>query len=303
LAILSLVSLGNADEAFDRRMEGSAMVMLNQPLAIQYQPISLLETTEEQMEGLLTSFEPISLTEMDSVSLLNRVDTKYVLSVSQLLTALQQLTEHYRVLEIEGNRLSRYRTLYFDTPDFELYRQHHNGFGSRYKVRTRSYVDSNLSFFEIKHKTNRGRTIKSRFQTPGIEMELDEEANEFVELRTPLHADRLEPKLWNDFRRMTFVSTRCQERLTIDVKIAFDLGGASMELPGIAISEVKQAHCSQDSDFIQRMRELGIRSTPFSKYCMGASLAYTHLKRNNFKGHRRLLAKIAQGESAHDFVH
>jgi hypothetical protein len=48
-----------------------------------------------------------------------------VLHVDHLYGALASLTEHYRILEIDGVRLHRYETLYFDTTDFALYRQHH----------------------------------------------------------------------------------------------------------------------------------------------------------------------------------
>ena len=274
---------------------------LNQVPTKRHWSIHLLETREDQIKQLLSRFEPISLAEMDNVSLPNRIDTKYLFGVSQLLTALRQMTKQYRVLEVEGIRLSQYSTLYFDTPDFELYRQHHNAFGTRYKVRTRSYVDSNLSFFEIKHKTNQGRTIKSRYQTGDIEIELGKKADEFVRSNTPVCGANLEPKLWNDFRRVTFVSMYRQERLTIDVKLAFDQGETSMELPGVVIAEVKQAHRSHSSDFVQLMRLLGIRPTSFSKYCAGASLLYDHLTHNNFKIGLRQLDKVMQGESVHDF--
>ena len=45
--------------------------------------------------------------------------------VDHLYPALASLTEHYRILEIDGVRLHRYGTLYFDTADSALYRQHH----------------------------------------------------------------------------------------------------------------------------------------------------------------------------------
>ncbi|MFN2132576.1 MAG: carbohydrate-binding domain-containing protein, partial [Anaerolineae bacterium] len=91
-----------------------------------------------------------------------RTDVKYLLSEEQLLCALAGLTGAYRVLEIEARRLHGYRTIYFDTPDLALYRQHHNGWRERYKVRERTYTDSDLTFLEIKHKIDATTTVKSR---------------------------------------------------------------------------------------------------------------------------------------------
>ncbi len=64
-----------------------------------------------------------------------------------------------------GKRLNHYRTLYFDTPDFELYLLHVNGRADRYKVRSREYTDTHLSYLEVKHRTPKDRTIKERLST------------------------------------------------------------------------------------------------------------------------------------------
>ena len=69
---------------------------------------------------------------------------------------------YYKVLTISGLRQGRYETRYFDTADYEMYTKHHNGKLNRYKVRFRTYVDSEMNFFEVKFKTNTGRTRKSR---------------------------------------------------------------------------------------------------------------------------------------------
>ena len=43
------------------------------------------------------------------------------------------------------------------------------------------------------------------------------------------------------------------------------------------------------------MRALGIRSTGFSKYCIGIALLYPQVKHNNFKPILRLLDKLTGG--------
>ena len=95
---------------------------------------------------------------MDAVALLNRTDTRYLLTTSRLGPLLEALAGEYLVLEIEGTRLHHYQTLYFDPSDFALFRRHHAGAAVRHKVSGRAYLDTGLSFLEVKAKDNRGRT-------------------------------------------------------------------------------------------------------------------------------------------------
>ncbi|HYN89599.1 MAG TPA: VTC domain-containing protein [Ardenticatenaceae bacterium] len=112
------------------------------------------------LSNLLHRFEPIRLVQMDEVALLDRVDTKYVMRASELYHALPSLVEQYRVLDVEGSRLNRYQSLYFDSADLALYLRHHNGAQNRFKVRSRRYVESTRSFLEVKLNTNKVPTIK-----------------------------------------------------------------------------------------------------------------------------------------------
>ena len=159
-----------------------------------------------RLESLAADFAPISLKQMDAVALLNRIDTKFVMSTGQLLNALAALQDDYWMLAIQGQRLNHYRTLYFDTPDFELYHAHVNGRAERYKVRSREYTDSHLSFMEVKHKTRKDRTIKERLSTAQPVMQIDADLTDWLHDVSPLDGGTLEPKLWNTFTRLTLVS-------------------------------------------------------------------------------------------------
>ena len=64
---------------------------------------------------------------MDSVRLMNRTDTKFVFELDLLAKVLDEIKPHYYVLDINDKRMSSYRSLYFDTDDFEFYFEHHNG--------------------------------------------------------------------------------------------------------------------------------------------------------------------------------
>ena len=272
---------------------------------VQY-PEQQLETTSQfqqpiaHVSQLLAEFRPISLSEMENVKLLNRTDTKYILRLSQLRQVLAHITDQYWVLEAANTRLNHYQTLYFDTPEFTLYHQHHNGLRSRYKVRTREYVDSDLTFCEVKRKTNKERTIKSRLQT-SIHSH-NKKINEFVGGHAPVDPQDLEPKLWNRFIRITLVSKHSPERLTLDLNLEFGWGDATTDLPGIVIAEVKRERVSQRSEFVQQMRELGIRPARFSKYCAGVYMLYDGIKTNNFKPRMRLVEKFMQEEASEQGV-
>lgn len=244
------------------------------------------------LRDLLAQFEPIDLMQMDAVALLNRTDTKYVLKASQLITALAALTHEYRVLEIDGVRQHPYETLYFDTPDFTMYMLHHAGRKMRYKVRSRQYVESHRSFLEVKVKTNKDRTSKRRIETGGLVTRFTPEASSFVSAYVPLDAQSLEPKLWNSFMRITLVSTREAERLTLDLDLRFDDGREHIDLPGLAIAEIKQDGINRHSDFVRQMRAMAIQPTGFSKYCVGTAMLYPQIKHNNFKDKLRLVEKL-----------
>jgi len=255
------------------------------------------DTAVSTVQTIVNHYAPINLSEMAEVALLNRTDTKFVMNSRTLLTALGHLHNDYRVLEVAGARLNHYRTLYFDTADFALYHRHHAGASDRYKVRSRAYVESELAFFEVKHKTNKKRTIKDRLQTDQLMTKVDRETAVFLHHHYPYEPAALLPALWNGFTRITLVSRHRSERLTLDLNLSFQQGKQQITLPGIAIAEVKQEGFSLNSDFIQQMRALGVRQTSFSKYCLGISYLCPQLKQNNFKPKHLLVQKLMEGKS------
>ena len=160
-------------------------------------------------------------------------------SITTLLKVIHKLSYHYRVLEIKGVRLSAYQSLYFDTDDFQFYHQHHNGKTNRNKVRYREYIDSNLSFLEVKRKNNKGKPSKKEFR-------FKNKRNSFGEHKAFVDeaiGEKLElfPRHWNRFQRVTFVHKRRKERLTIDVNFRFqDIKDTKIKLGDMVIAEVKQ---------------------------------------------------------------
>ncbi|MCB0084257.1 MAG: polyphosphate polymerase domain-containing protein [Caldilineaceae bacterium] len=237
----------------------------------------------EQFADLLRQAAPIGLQELNENRLQDRTDTKYLLHERQLLQALRNAVSEYRVLTVRAVQLQDYSTLYFDTPDFLHYLQHHNGKRSRYKVRCRRYESSALSFLEIKHKNSKNRMIKSRMEIKKISASIAPAWLDFLRSNYvgPVHA--LEPKVWVCFKRVTLVSRTSIERLTLDLGLQFLWQERIVELPGVAIAEVKRSQWSSQSAFVQQLHDLHIQPTSISKYCLSIMRFYPWLKQNRFK--------------------
>ena len=109
----------------------------------------------------LDKLQPIGLDELNSdASLLTRKDRKYIMPVSMVRSLVEQ--DDLRVLEIDGLRSFRYESVYFDTPERVSYLAAAHKRRRRFKVRTRSYLDSGLCSLEVKTRERRGLTEKHR---------------------------------------------------------------------------------------------------------------------------------------------
>ena len=241
-----------------------------------------LKRTVSDLRTVIQRFEPISLNEMDGVKLQDRVDTKYVLGMDQLNTVLEAMLADYRLLEVEGVRGTRYRSLYFDTVDLRHYQDHHNARTFRCKVRFREYVGSDLVYLEVKRKTGRGRTDKKRMRVASIPTALDPEQHAFVTKASGVE-EALQATLWNNFTRYTFVNKSTPERLTMDLDLTYSDGVMERPLGGIVIAELKQDRADRTSPFVQLMRSRVIAASGMSKYCVGMLLLNKNVKHNAFK--------------------
>ena len=235
----------------------------------------------------------ITLDEMRSVKLMNRIDTKYVLSEEEVLRLLHKVLEAgYRVQIIDGVRACRYLTLYYDTPGREMFIVHHNRKLSRQKLRTRTYLESGTTFFEIKNKSNRGRTKKRRTEIKAEELmhfAQNAEARELLANNSRYTTDELQPALITSFSRITLVNPTLSERSTIDLELCYEDArtGNKASIERMAIVEVKQD--GNTASMLKLMlRDMHIAPLKVSKYCLGTTLTVEGIKHNRFK------AKIQQ---------
>ena len=172
------------------------------------------------MEEILRLFDPITLDEMSGIRLMNRTDTKFVTTKPMLLRLLDMAKDDYYAQEIGQQRIASYYTVYFDTPDCNMYTVHETGHTNRQKLRVRSYVDSHLNFLEVKTKNNRGRTKKKRISLDDFNPDdssrfsvLNPQFAEFLSTNLRYDPQTLSRQLENRFSRITLVNKGKTERL------------------------------------------------------------------------------------------
>ena len=248
----------------------------------------------------LVRYRSHGLQDLNKASLMNRVDTKFLVPVGRLPAMLDALQADFSALEIDGRRVFQYQSTYFDTLCCRFYNQHHNGQLNRHKVRLRTYVDSDLQFLEIKFKNNKGRTIKRRMQVQGSpECALDQARDFIIQAGVPEDLNLL-PSLTNRYHRLALASEVRGERLTIDLNSHNQnhfKPDACAAFTGLAIIELKQARVDRSSPFFELVRANGLRSSGFSKYCMGMSATlhtFNLIRTNRFKRTLRRLDNLVE---------
>ncbi len=236
--------------------------------------------------------DPIKLEDMGRVKLMNRTDTKYWFHAGQVNHLLNSIKEDYFILHIDNLSVQSYSSTYFDTSDNIMYSQHHNGKLNRFKVRRRSYLSSGLSFLEVKIKNNKGKTKKKRIGSEFGRMEFTAQELEFLIKHIPFECTDLHPSLRNQFSRITLVNKNFRERCTIDLDLQFQFENKFTSMDNLAIVELKSDGRDSISPVMLSLRDLRIKSSGFSKYCVGRSIIDPDLKRNNFKRKIRSIEKV-----------
>ena len=238
----------------------------------------------------------IKLEEMDSIKLMNRVDTKYLTTESVLEKVLEKAADNgYRALEVEGSTISPYNSLYFDTDSLKMFQDHHNRRLVRQKVRTRVYVSTSQTFLEIKRKNNKGRTKKKRTEIPSeafADFRSNASAARFLSEHSDYSVDLIKPRLETLFRRITLVNRAKTERLTIDTSLRFINHDTSLtaDLGSAVIIELKQDGRAE-SEMKRILLDCRVKPVRISKYCIGTTVTNPSAKSNRFKVKVRKIEK------------
>lgn len=181
----------------------------------------------------------LDLDRIAAVRLMNRVDTKYLVDEALCMELLERAADQYYVQIIDDCRACRYATLYYDTPQWDMYHLHHNRRLTRQKIRTRTYVETGVTYLEVKNKSNKGRTHKRRMaldRSLFAAAATDTAAADFLRREARYDPETLSPSLATRFVRVTLVNHAMTERLTIDFDLHFDnvraAGGGNKDMNG-----------------------------------------------------------------------
>ena len=268
---------------------------------------------ESTMSIVPTYWQSISLDELnEKAAMQTRVDRKYIVDADYAASILAELpADEAAVLEIDGQREFAYDSVYFDTPDLVSYKASSIGSRNRFKVRTRSYLDSDLSFLEVKTEGAREFTVKERipYSIENRDM-LTAEGKEYVatalEQLTDASVDELEPVIRTGYRRTTVYLPQSEQnpvdsRLTIDTSLTWtplsesalvytadgDEGptryqvGTEYTAPGTVIIETKSGSAPSVAD--KYLWRAGIRPVKISKFATGMAALNPQLPANKWK--------------------
>jgi len=229
----------------------------------------------------LSALRTISLAELQAVAdLQTRVDRKYIVPAALAARMIAELAAGLTVLQIDGRRDFAYESVYFDTPLLASYLGSAHGRRRKFKVRTRSYLDSGLCVLEVKTASGRGETVKER-----IEYDLDardtltSSARGFLETRA-LPADDLLATLTTRYRRSTLLEVG-GARATLDTGLeCLGPDGSAAQMVDKVLIETKSTGTTTAID--RFLWSQGHRPTRVSKYCTGLAALNAALPANRW---------------------
>lgn len=253
------------------------------PVATRH-PGAALETLREAVATL----PAISLAEVVAeAELQTRTDRKYLVPTALFGPLVSSLDDH-RVLEIDGQRTFRYESVYFDTEHLTSYRGAAHGRRHKFKVRTRTYLDSELCVLEVKTEGGREQTVKERItHSLSAADRLDGVACRFIEQHVRLQgaARDLRPVLTTSYARTTLVDTHAGSRVTCDADLTMSQPDQHVvEMGDHVLVETKSATGAGEVDRL--LWRQGVRPVTISKYCVGLAALNPGLPCNRW--HRTL---------------
>jgi VTC domain. len=237
----------------------------------------------EIVESNFATMQSIALDELNTLALFDRVDKKFVLKRAQLDRFMEYILDNeYKILRVNNLSIQQYETHYMDTPDFRFYLEHHNQRANRLKIRMRTYTNSGLSFLEIKRRVNTGETQKKRILQSESKC-LNEESCAFIRKYAEIDPLLLQPTAITNFNRITFISEKFQERLTLDFNLNFAHRNKSTSINDSYILEVKKEKGAVAGGAIYFLKQHSIKSLGISKYCLTIAVLNNEIKHNYFK--------------------
>jgi hypothetical protein len=245
------------------------------------------------MIGAIDDLPSIELDDVDATAALQtRVDRKYVVDAVALGRLVSTTDDVSRVLQIGGRRTFAYESTYFDTPDHWSYLAAAHGRPARCKIRTRTYLDTESCWSEVKLHTRQGTTVKHRWSHDiSRRQQLTPASLEFIstfDIIRP-HAALLEPMLTTRFDRTTLLCGH--QRVTIDTGLTCtDRNGSVTGIGDRIIIETKSPGAAGIAD--RALWAAGARPTAFSKFAIGTAGLDPNLPSN--KWHRTITRHLVR---------
>jgi len=236
---------------------------------------------QTQLSSLTANSGTYELMDADQQQDMNRMEAKFVVPHSEAIELCKTLLTHCDCLQVAGSKTLGYDTIYFDTPDFEFYRHHHQQKPRRLKVRIRHYRETDTRFLEVKRKDKVGKTHKERIEVEGCN-DIGKHAA-FLKCQG-INSQQLLKTLDVKYERISLRDRNNGERVSIDFGVHFKNTRKSAAINDMAIVELKlPAHIHQALAFSE-IKRLGYREISISKYCIGmAHLFPEQVKYNRFK--------------------
>ncbi len=176
----------------------------------------------------------------------NRYEIKYILPVAEMFAVIEDLTQFMRsdpyAITRGGYALS---SLYYDSRDYECYRNKVDGIKYRRKIRIRRYedTDSDKVFVEIKQRIN--KTVQKRrvllpldeayavCEGKTVDTDNDDDREVISEIHYLHHCLRLQRACVIKYHRRAFQGGRYEPglRVTFDTNLRYRINALDLETP------------------------------------------------------------------------
>lgn len=247
--------------------------------------ITSFDKLAEYLIGI-NKWKSISLeTIQNQEDLFKRFDSKYISDENNVINILGKLDSNWKILNVNQKITIKQESDYYDTQDFQFFKDHKRGKRKRFKIRVKSYENS-VRYLELKLRTNIEETLKFRWLYGEItgqntidiryRSQILEKLEEYayrVDLNSTNH------KLTTSYLRTTLFNFTAREKLTIDQNFIVKKQSQILPISGskliLEVKSIKSRH-----SLIPVLNTLNIRKDSISKYGISVPLIYPELGRN-----------------------
>jgi len=229
-------------------------------------------------------FRSIEDLPLDNISE-KRYDSKLIVNEKTALNFLAGLQNDWKIVTVDNKSEVQYETFYFDTPNFQFFKDHKQGRRKRFKIRIRTY-ETGDRYLELKLKTNIDETQKIRWPYP-TDASLKDLNSDLLQIITQrlepygykLNFNNLEYKLSTKYKRISLVNFQNYEKITLDSNLTVQKNNQIERIgSGYMILEVKSQKLSNTlRPTLNLLHQNRIR---LSKYGLAVPVLYPNMGAN-----------------------